>query len=137
LDDVLIDGVNHVQDLVTELLELFDEGGGGYGSLGFSGDEVDVLLVLLHAGDVILEGSHFLTTLGGVVTEEFRELGTIGGIFVDTQLKVLSELFVELLIILGILTDLLDELQTLLGDVLLDNLQDLVVLEEFSGNVKG
>jgi hypothetical protein len=56
---------------------------------------------------------------------------------VDSELEVLSELFVELLIFLSILTDLGDEFNALLGDVLLDDLEDLVVLEELSADVEG
>jgi len=137
LDDVLIDGVNHIENLDTSLLEGLDEGRGGHGGSALTGDEEDILLTFLHSGDVLLEGGHFLTGLGGVVTEEVGELGSVGGILVDTELEVLTELFVELLEILGILGDLGNEFNTLLGDVLLYNLQDLIMLKELSTDVEG
>jgi hypothetical protein len=55
---------------------------------------------------------------------------------VDTQLEVLAELFVELLVVLSVLGDLGEEFEALLDDVLSDDLQDLVVLKILSGNVK-
>jgi len=41
---------------------------------------------------------------------------------VDTEFKVLAELFVELLEIFSIFADFSEELDTFLGDVLLDDL---------------
>jgi hypothetical protein len=57
-----------------------------------------------------------------VVPQEFRELLSVTGIFVDTEFKVLAELFVELLEIFSIFADFSEELDTFLGDVLLDDL---------------
>ena len=54
----------------------------------------------------------------------------------DAELEVLAELFVEFLEVLSVLADFLEELKTLLGDVLLDDLQDLVVLEILSADVE-
>jgi hypothetical protein len=56
LDDVLIDGVDHIEDFDTLLLEGLNEGGSSNGGLTLSGDEIDILLVLLHAGDILLKG---------------------------------------------------------------------------------
>ena len=72
-----------------------------------------------------------------MVSEEFSNLVSVGAVLVDTEFKVLSELLVELLEVLGILSDLGEHLNTLLGDGFLDGLEDLVLLERFSGNVKG
>ena len=55
----------------------------------------------------------------------------------DTELQVLGELFVELLVVLVVLGDFGDEFQDLLDEVLFDDLEDLVLLEELSGNVEG
>lgn len=137
LDDVLIDGVDHVEDFVTLLLEGLNEGGGSDGGSGLSSDEEDVLLSFLHSGDVLLEGGLFVTGLGGVVSEELGEFVSVGGVLVDSELEVLSELLVELLEVFGVLGDFADEIDDLLDDVLLDDLEDLVVLEELSGDVQG
>jgi hypothetical protein len=56
---------------------------------------------------------------------------------VNTKLEVFAELFIELLEILSIFRDLSEKFNTLLSDVLFDDLEDLVVLKILSGNVKG
>ena len=55
----------------------------------------------------------------------------------DSELKILGELFIELLVVLSILLDLSEHFKALLDDVLLYDLQDFVLLEGFSGDVKG
>jgi hypothetical protein len=137
LDDVFIDGVDHVDDFEVTLLEGLNEGGGGGSSAGLSSDDVDVLLTLLHPSDVFLETDELLSGLVGVVAEELAELLSVAGVLVDAQLEVLAELLVELLEVLGVLGDLLEELHALLSDVLLDHLQDLVVLQVLTGDVEG
>ena len=71
-----------------------------------------------------------------MVSEEFSQFGSVIGVFVNTELKVLAELFVELLEVFSIFADFLEELKTFLGDVLLDDFQDFVVLEILSADVK-
>ena len=51
-----------------------------------TGDVVDVFLVLLHARHVVLEGDHLITSGGGVVSEELRQLLPVLGVFMDTKL---------------------------------------------------
>jgi hypothetical protein len=63
LDDVLVNGVNHVDDLEISLSQGLNEGGGSSGSTGFTSDDEDVLLSLFHAGNVILEADQLLTRL--------------------------------------------------------------------------
>ena len=55
----------------------------------------------------------------------------------DAELDVLGKLFVELLEAVLVLTDLINEFQTLLDQVLPDDLEDLVLLKHFTGNVEG
>ena len=136
LDDLLIDGVNHVEDFIITLAERLNERRGRDGSSGLSSDEVNIILAFFHTSNVVLEGSEFLTRLGSVVSEEGRELFTVSRVFVDSELEVLSELLVELLEVFFVVSNLLEEFKALLDDVLLDDLEDLAVLEEFSGNVK-
>jgi hypothetical protein len=136
LDDVFVDGVDHVDDLEVTLLECLHEGGSSGSGTRFGSDDVDVLLALLHAGNVLLETDELLTGLVGVVAQELTELLPVAGVLVDTQLQVLAELLVEFLEVLSIFGDLLEELEALLGDVLLNDLEDLVVLEVLTRDVK-
>merc|ERR1712144_104856 len=134
LGGVLVDGVNHEEHLEPALLELLDEGSGLNGLLGLTSDVVDVLLLLLHAGNVLLEGGHLLTRLGGMETEKLGELGAVLAVLVDAELEVLAELLVELVVVLG---DLVEHLNGLLDKVLLDDLEDLATLEHLTGDVEG
>jgi len=93
-------------------------------------------LLFLHAGDVLLEGSE-LSGLGGVVTEELGKLSTVGGIFVDAELKVLGEGFIELVEVFLVLGDVGEHFKGLLGQVLLDDAKDLVLLKVLTGDVEG
>ena len=87
-------------------------------------------------GDVIFEGDLFLTRFGGRESKEIGDLLSVGGVLVDTEFQVLGELFVELFVVLLVLSDLSEHLKALFDDVLLDDLQDSVLLESFSRNVK-
>ena len=137
LDGILVDGVNHVNNFVSLLLESLKERRGLDGTLGFSSNVVDSRLVISHAVDVVIERSHFLSRLGGVVTQELGNLGTVGGVFVDSELEVLGKGFVELLVGIFVLGHIVEHLETLLDKVLLDNTKDLVLLESFTRNVEG
>merc|ERR1719326_1195646 len=137
LHGVLIDGVGEVEHLEATLLKLLDEGGGLHSLLRLTGDVVDVLLLLLHAGNVLLKAGHLLARLGGVVAHELSELGTVLGVLVDAELEVLAELLVELGEILSVLSDLVEHLEGLLHQVLLDHLEDLGALEHLTGDVEG
>eukprot|EP00959_Pyramimonas_sp_CCMP1952_P094284 1972302-Pyramimonas_sp.AAC.1 len=137
LHGILVDGVHHVEHLKALLLQALNEGGVLHSLAGLAGDVVDVLLALLHAGDVVLEGGLLLARLGGVVAQQVSQLGAVLGVLVDAELEVLAERLVELLVILGVLADLLEHLNALLHDVLLDDLENLVLLEHLAGNVKG
>ena len=58
-----------------------------------AGDEVDVLLTVLHARLVVGQGRALLAIIvRRVVSKQFRDLGAVGRVFVDTQLDVASEL---------------------------------------------
>lgn len=52
-------------------------------------------------------------------------------------LDVLGESFIELLVVLLVLSEFSKELQALLDNVLADDLQDLALLQHLSGNVEG
>jgi hypothetical protein len=61
---------------------------------------------------------------GGAESEKIGELLAIDRVFVDTELKVLGELLVKLLVLLFILGKTVDQFEHLLNNVLADNLED-------------
>ena len=134
LDDVLVTGLGQVENLNVPLLQALHVGETGL--LALPGDVVDVLLVRLHSGDVVLEGDLVVPTGGGRVAEIAGQLLPVGGVLVDAELEVLAELLVELLEVVLVLGQLLDQLHHLLDQVLPDQLQDLVLLELFSGDAE-
>jgi hypothetical protein len=71
-----------------------------------------------------------------MIPQELRKFLSVVGVLVNTKLEILAELFVEFLEILSILTDFLEEFNTLFSDVLLDDLENFVVLKIFSADVK-
>ena len=58
---------------------------------------IDVVLSLLHAVHVFLEGDALITSLGCLVAQELSNLDTVGGVLVDAKLDALAELLIELL----------------------------------------
>mmetsp|Transcript_37649 Transcript_37649/g.69457 ORF Transcript_37649/g.69457 Transcript_37649/m.69457 type:complete len:342 (+) Transcript_37649:164-1189(+) len=69
LHGVLIDGVNHEKNFVALLLELLKEGRLLNHLTAFTGDVVNVLLLLLHASNVVLERGELVGLDGRVVSE--------------------------------------------------------------------
>merc|ERR1719474_1798041 len=104
--------------------------------LGLSSDVVDVLLVLLHPGDIISQGTEFISGSGSVISQVSGKLLPVGGVLVDTKLQVLAELLVELLEVVLVLRQLLNQLKNLLDKILPDDLENLVLLEHFSGDIE-
>merc|ERR1719370_223986 len=137
LDNILVDGLSHVDNLKTTLLETFDERGRRHDIFGLSSDVVNVLLVLLHPGHVVPKTCEFVPRGRGVVPQESSQLLTIRRVLMNAKLQVLAELFIELLEVVLVLSHLLDQLHHLLHQVLPDHLEDLVLLEHFSRNIKG
>merc|ERR1719246_119884 len=64
-----------------------------------------------------------------VESEEIGDLHAGVLVLMDSELQVLGDL--------SVLLDLSEHLEALLDDVLLDDLEDLVLLERLTGNVKG
>jgi len=69
-------------------------------------------------------------------SKQFTQFGSVGSVFMDSQLKILSELFIELLIVFSIFSNLVKHFKRFLDDAFLDDFQDPVLLEIFSRNVK-
>ena len=126
--DVLVDGFAHVEDFESSLLDSLDEGRVGDGLATLAGDVVDLLLVLLHAADVVLERRRLFSGRGSVISQQLGQLLPVGRVLVDAELDVLLELLEELDAEVFVLDDLVEHLQALLHQVLTDNLE-----EEFGG----
>ena len=65
--------------------------------------------------------------------EEFRELAAILHILMNPQLDVLAEGFVGIVLVLR---NLLEQVEALLGDILVDDLESLVLLQRLSRDVE-
>merc|ERR1712038_1962665 len=128
--------VNHVKYFVSLLLEPLEEWRSLNRTLRFTSNVVNSRLLIVHASNVIIERSHLFSALGGMVTQQFGNLGTVGRIFVDTKLEVLGECLVELLVCVLVLGQVVEHLETFLDQVLLDDAKDLVLLEGFTGDVE-
>ena len=138
LDTVLVDGLNHEENLEALLLELLQEGGVFDSLLTLTSDVVNVLLSLLHPLDIVLQEDELVRMLCRVISQETRKLVTVGGVLVNTKLDVLGELFIESLVVLLVLGELLTEqLHALLYKVLTDDLQDLILLKHLTDQVEG
>lgn len=95
-----------------------------------------MLLVLLHARDLLLEGDHLVLTLVGLLAQQTHQFVPVLRVFVHAQLQVLRELLLELGVVLLVLCDLAEHLEAALDDVLLDDLQHFVLLQHFSRDVE-
>ena len=133
---VLVNGVNKEENLEALVLEGVQEGRLLDGVEGLASDVVHLLLVLGHAGDVVGKRGGIVTRLGGLEAEQLGEGSAVLSILVDTELDVLAESAVELVELLAVLSDLSEELEGLLDDVLLDNLHDLVLLKGLTRQVE-
>lgn len=129
---------HNLHDLESTLLESLEERRLLQLLLGVSTCVVDTGLILLHARHVIVQRSHLLTALGGVVSQKLGNLGSVGGILVNTQLEILREGLVELLELLrvGILRNLREEGNALLDEITLDHTKNLVLLKTLTRNVQ-
>ena len=136
-DGVLIDGVDEEEGFEALLLEDLEERRILDGREGFTSEVVDRLLDLGHTSDVVLEGGLLVGGLGGVEPEVLGEFGSVLCVFVDTELDVLAEGFVELGEVVLVLSDLGEQVHALLDEVLANDLQDLVLLEGLTGDVEG
>ena len=93
--------------------------------------------MLWHTGDVVGQGGSLVTGLGGAESEELRKGLTVLSILVNAKLDVLAESSVEFVELFTIFCDLVEQLESLLDNVLLNNLHDLVLLKGFTRQVQG
>ena len=91
--------------------------------------------MLGHSGDVVVERGHLLQRLGRVESQELGELGSVGGILVDSELEVLSEGLVELGEVVLVLGDLGDHVESLLDNVLYSRQNAVVLASRRRGHI--
>ena len=68
-----------------------------------------------------------------VEAEELSELAAVLSVLVDTELQVLVECLIELLLVLG---NLCEDVHALLDNILPKDLEDFVLLERLAGDVE-
>lgn len=83
--------------------------------------EVDLVLLLLHALHILLQAGHSCFTVGGLEAQQLGQTGPVGVILNDTQLDIGSKLLPELIVVM-LLGNLLDHVQSLTHQLLADNL---------------
>jgi len=69
-------------------------------------------------------------------SKEFSEFGTVSGIFVNSKLNVLGELFVEDLEVFLVFGNGGEHFESTFDNILTDQFDDTILLKVFSGNVK-
>lgn len=93
--------------------------------------------MLWHTSDVVGQRSGLIARLGRVEAKEFGKRLAILRVFVDTEFDVLAEGAVELVELFAVFGNLIEELKSLLDNVLLDDLHDLVLLKGLTRQVQG
>ena len=136
LNDILINWIDHIDDFKIFFLQSFNEWRGSSGSPWFSSNEVNIFLILFLSSDVLFEGNGFFTWLRSVISQELCKFLSVIWIFMNSELDVLTELFIEFFEIFCILGNFLEKLQTFLGNVFLNNFKNFVVLKILSGNIQ-
>lgn len=89
------------------------------------------------SNNLTFEGSKLLVRFRGVKAEELRKFATILSVFVNTKLDVLAKGLVELGEVVLVFCNFTDQVHGLLHKVLSDDLENFVLLEGFTGDVKG
>jgi len=82
LNNIFINGINHIDHLNSLLLQAFNEWRIGNRWFGFSSDEVNILLSLFHSSYIVFKADLIFTRFGGIEPQEFSQFLSIGLIFV-------------------------------------------------------
>lgn len=133
---ILVDGLVHKQNLYALLVKPLEERRLLQVLERVACDVVDRLLVFGHAGDVIVEGRALVLGLCTVVAQKLGELATVLAVLVDTELDGLSKLLEERLILVLVILEVLEELESLVDEVLADCVDDAILLEHLTGDVQ-
>jgi len=92
--------------------------------------------MLGHASNIVSQRRGVIPALSRVEAEKLGKGRAVLGILVNTKFNVLAKGSVELVELLTILGDLVEHFKSLLDNVFLDNLQDLVLLESLTRQVE-
>mmetsp|Transcript_11786 Transcript_11786/g.49522 ORF Transcript_11786/g.49522 Transcript_11786/m.49522 type:complete len:318 (+) Transcript_11786:387-1340(+) len=133
-----VDGVDHEQNLVPLLGELFEERRVLRGGAGVRGDVVDVGLALRHGLDVRVQALELASLrLAGLEPEEGTEGIPVGGVFDDSQFEVTAERVPERVVIAVIPAgDVLEHVQRLTDEPLAHDSDDAGLLENLAADVQ-
>ncbi|KAJ0816041.1 hypothetical protein HanPI659440_Chr00c21g0734811 [Helianthus annuus] len=71
-----------------------------------------------------------------MVSEQISQLGPVLAVFMNTQLQILGEGFIEFVVIILVLSNLIKHLNAFLHKILPDNLENLVLLKHFTRDVE-
>ena len=93
LDAVFINGLAHVEHLESSFSHSLDKSRVFDNFDRFSSNEVDVLLTVLHARNVVGKGGAlFAAIMWRIITQELGDLEAVGRVLVDSELDVTAEL---------------------------------------------
>uniref|UniRef100_A0A2M3ZY44 Secreted protein n=1 Tax=Anopheles triannulatus TaxID=58253 RepID=A0A2M3ZY44_9DIPT len=134
-DTVLIDCFDQEQHLVTTRQQPLDEGRLFDLATARTGNEVDVVLLRLHALHILRQARVLLVLRRGrLEAQQLGQPGPIARVLHDAELNVGRVLLPELLVLL--LVDLLQHIERLPDQLLLDHLDELVLLERLTRHVQ-
>lgn len=128
MDDVFINRVNHIKYFISSFFKRLNEGGLGNSGSGFSSDKEDIFLSFFHSGNVFFKRGLFFSGLGGVVSQEFSESVSVGGVFVYSEFEIFSELFVEFFEVFSVFSNFSDKFNNFFDDIFFNYFKDFVVL---------
>ena len=94
-----------------------------------------MVLLLLHASNVLLQAAQLAGVVTGVESQELGEPCLVGCVLHQPQLDAGTILLPELLVAISF--DLLEHVQGLAYQLLLDDLEQLVLLESLARHVEG
>jgi hypothetical protein len=92
--------------------------------------------VLGHTSNIVGQRGDLIAGLGRVEPEELSQSRAVLRILVDTKLNVLAKSSVEFVELLTVLGNLVEHLESLLDNVLADDLHNLVLLKGLTGQVE-
>lgn len=90
LPGILIDGVDHVQDLQSLPAQIFHEMRRSHHGDALTSDVVCVSLARLRAVDVLLQTDLLITPRPSVESQQFCNLRAVGGVFMEAKFQALA-----------------------------------------------
>ncbi|KAJ0471247.1 hypothetical protein HanIR_Chr14g0727621 [Helianthus annuus] len=71
-----------------------------------------------------------------MIPKQIGQLGSVLAVFMDTQFQILGKGFIEFVVIILVLSNLIEHLNAFLHKILPDNLENLVLLKHFTRDVE-